>query len=293
MLEKARNHRFFGFIIDLIRRYDEDGVSRSAAAVAYHLFFTLFPMLLMGNSLLSMFNLDLHAIVDRWELMIPADITAVANDYLTYVGQLNSDGMAWTGFFLTLFGLAGSLNCLLHAVCRAYRVEQIKRPLYAIAVIYSFFMLASFYLLLILSVVGNQVLILLESWIPWLPQQISLLVELFRFLFLPAYLFVMLTLFYHMLQGRRRQKLGRSLPGAALAVAGIILVTLGFSFYVSNFSRYTILYGSISAVMVLLLWLYLIALLLILGGQVNHLLMQRRRDRAWSQWGRQEKSGEN
>jgi len=285
MLEWAKKNRFLGFLIDLVQRYDQDGVARSAAGVAYHLFFTLFPMLLLGNSLLSMFNLDLHEIVDHWDLVIHIDFVSMANEYLDYVGQLNHDGMALSGFVLTLFGLAGSLNCLLHAVSRAYRVEQVKRPVYVIAVIFSFFMLASFYLLLILAVVGKQVLVLLELWIPWLPQQLSLVMELFRFLILPAYLLVMLTLFYHMLQGRRRQKIGRSIPGAILAVAGIILATLGFSIYVSNFSRYTLLYGSIGTVMVLLLWLYMIALLLIMGGEVNHLLMQRRRDRSWAEWG--------
>lgn len=284
MLEKARKHRFWGFVIDLVERYSEDGVARSAAAVAYHLFFTLFPMLLLASSLLSMFNLDLHALMERWHMMIPAEVVSIAKEYLDYLGGQRSGGMAWTGFFLTLMGLSASLNCLLHAVSRAYRVENVKRPVYVIAVIFSFFMLLSFYLLLILSVVGQQVILLLESWIPWLPQQVSDLMELFRFAILPGYLLIMLTLFYHILQGRRRQKLGHSLPGALLAVGGIFLATLAFSYYVSNFARYSLLYGSIGTVMVLLLWLYMISLVLILGGEVNHLILQRRRDRSWAEW---------
>lgn len=284
MLKKVKKNRFFGFVIDLIQRYDQDGVSRSAAGVAYHLFFTLFPMLLLGNSLLSMFNIDLHQLVDRWQMVIPVDFLNIATEYLDYLDSLHSDSMLWTGFLLTLLGLASCLNCLLHAVGRAYRLENVKRPIYAIAVIFSFFMLATFYLLLILAVIGNELLTLLESWIPWLPQQLSVVMELFRFAFLPLYLLLMLTLFYHMLQGRHRQRIGQSLPGALLAVAGIFLATLGFSFYVANFSRYSLLYGSIGTVMMLLLWLYLIALLLILGGEVNHLLIQRRRDRSWAEW---------
>ena len=284
MLEKLKNHRFLGFFVELFQRYSQDGVARSAAAVAYHLFFTLFPVMLLGNSLLSMFNLDLNTLVDRWQMVIPADFLSVAAEYLAYLSQLHSGSMAWSGFILTLLGLASSLNCLLHGVSRAYRVENIKRPVYVIAVIFSFFMLASFYLLLLVSVVGGQLLLLLESWMPWLPVQLGTVLELFRFAVLPVYLFLMLTLFYHMLQGRHRQKIGQSVPGALLAVFGIILATLGFSVYISNFSRYSLLYGSIGTVMVLLLWLYMISLLLILGGEVNHLLLRRRRDWSWSQW---------
>ncbi|RPF72736.1 YihY/virulence factor BrkB family protein [Aurantiacibacter spongiae] len=59
------------------------------------------------------------------------------------------------------------------------------------------------------------------------------------------------------------------LPGAILASIGWFLLTLGFGIYVANFGNYNATYGSLSAVVVLLTWLYLSAIVLLLGAELN------------------------
>jgi len=51
-------------------------------------------------------------------------------------------------------------------------------------------------------------------------------------------------------------------------------VSIGFSYYVENMSRFNVLYGSLGAVIVLMLWLYLTGIILILGSEVNQILIQ-------------------
>ena len=55
------------------------------------------------------------------------------------------------------------------------------------------------------------------------------------------------------------------------------VLTTGFSYYMSNFSRYSILYGSLAAFMVLMLWLHLTGTVFIMGGELNHVLAQAKR----------------
>jgi membrane protein len=65
-------------------------------------------------------------------------------------------------------------------------------------------------------------------------------------------------------------------PGSVIGVILLVLASLGFRFYVANFSNYTATYGSLGAVMVLLMWLYIGGLVILVGSEVNVLLEQRR-----------------
>lgn len=64
-------------------------------------------------------------------------------------------------------------------------------------------------------------------------------------------------------------KCRNALPGAMIATIGWVAVSWGFSFYVSNFGQYTVIYGQIGGVIVLLIWLYLAAFIIIIGGEIN------------------------
>ena len=58
-------------------------------------------------------------------------------------------------------------------------------------------------------------------------------------------------------------------PGAILATALFVLGTVGFNVYISNFSRYNVLYGSIGTLIILLLWIWIVAILILAGNDLN------------------------
>ena len=55
----------------------------------------------------------------------------------------------------------------------------------------------------------------------------------------------------------------------------LLVMSLGFAYYVSNFSNYTIIYGSLGTVMLLLLYLYFSGIIIVMGGELIHILYQR------------------
>lgn len=65
------------------------------------------------------------------------------------------------------------------------------------------------------------------------------------------------------------------IPGTLFATIGWILTSLIFSFYVSSFGNFSNTYGSIGAIIVLMMWLYFSAIILILGGQLNAVMLER------------------
>ncbi len=64
------------------------------------------------------------------------------------------------------------------------------------------------------------------------------------------------------------------MPGIAAALTSWMIVSIGFSFYVENFANYSIIYGTLGAVIVLLIWLYMTAAILILGAELNVALLK-------------------
>jgi membrane protein len=75
----------------------------------------------------------------------------------------------------------------------------------------------------------------------------------------------------------REQPFRWVIPGALAFAVGWVAASVAFSLYVSNFGSYNRTYGSLSAVIILLVWLYWSCLLLLLGGQLNAVLERKER----------------
>jgi membrane protein len=65
-------------------------------------------------------------------------------------------------------------------------------------------------------------------------------------------------------------------PGAVVATIGWMILSGGFSFYINNFNNYSKFYGSLAAVFILMLWIFLISIILIFGVEVNSVLVEKR-----------------
>ena len=76
----------------------------------------------------------------------------------------------------------------------------------------------------------------------------------------------------HLPAGRRRLKL--QLPGALFALVGCGALSFGFRMYVDHISNYTVLYGSIATIAMLLFWMYLVFYIVIAGGFINRSLQK-------------------
>ena len=91
-------------------------------------------------------------------------------------------------------------------------------------------------------------------------------------------MFLMLTVLYMLARGQRRP-LKEVAPGVGISLAAWMVLSLAFSYYVENFANYSVLYGSIATVVVVLLWLYMSGTVLIMGAEYSAVILRRRRSR--------------
>jgi len=267
--------RPFRVIAGLIRQYFEDGVARSSAELAYYLLFSIFPLLIVVNNLISRLELDAELVFQRFGLVLPAEVVGLFTDYLAYISGQDSGLLLWSGLFLTVYMVARAMRSLMRSVTRAYQLERRGVVFVITSFGLSLLLIMGIPVFLVLMVASGALQDLVGQYIDLSPQFVGLLHALGYFVG-PVVLFVLLAAFYDLVGGKS-YSFRMALPGAGFFVVIWTVATLLFSYYVANMANYSLLYGSIGAIMILMLWLYLTAILLILGGAFNRVLAQERR----------------
>ena len=261
------------FITQLVRRYFVHDVGRQGAALAYYLLFMLFPFLIFLSSLLGLLELDVSSISRSLAALLPASVLEVVEAYLYYVGQTSSRAMLWFGLVFSIYFPMRAADCLMMAVRRAYHLPQPKNQiLYMMKVLlYTVFLLTTIALTLALATVGRAALEFISRFAV-LPEAFVDLWSDMRFLVLGGVMFAAVGLLYAAAQDAR-QPARNVVPGALVALLGWMVVSMAFSFYVENFANYSLIYGALGTVIVLMMWLNLTAAVLILGAEVNGVLL--------------------
>lgn len=263
--------RLFHVVYRLIDRFLSDRVSESAAHLAYFFLFSLFPLLIFLNSLIGMFDIDVSQLVALLGTL-PSDVAHILGDYVDYLQQVSSPSLMYTGLALTVWFLSRAGRSLIVCINLAMRirVRRSSASLFVTSVILTLLLLLSIILALVFVVSGQELLELLATWIPQVSRVFALWGRM-RGLVTAVFFLLALTLVYTLSPNRRISPV-KTLPGSLFAMAAWLTATNIFSQYVDNFARYSFLYGSLGAIIVLMLWLYILGIVLVLGAELNHIL---------------------
>ena len=123
---------------------------------------------------------------------------------------------------------------------------------------------------LIIMVFGNMLNDMLYSLLPDLKGLVYIISSL-RFIIAFVLLVLFFTVMFKSLPSGK-QRFSDQLPGAVITSAGWVSFSILFSFFVDNFSNYANIYGSLTAIIVLLLWLYVCMYIMFIGAEINLIL---------------------
>lgn len=263
----------------LIRNFFEHEVDKNAAALAYYLMFALFPLLIFISNLLGLLDLDITAVTQSVQQFLPQDVVDVLESYLDYVSQTSSHTLLWFALIFSVWFPMRAVKGLMNDVRLAYHLEKPKNPvIYTVRqLIYTVVFLIVIGLTLFCLTMGEHVLSYIINLVPESTLKIlEYLLGIWQYLrFLPVALLMLAalgTLYAASLD--KRQPVKAIMPGIIAALVMWMAASIGFSFYVENFANYSIIYGTLGAVIVLLMWLYLTAVILIIGAELNAAILQ-------------------
>jgi membrane protein len=270
-----------------VQEFQRDDALGIAAQLAYYLILALFPFILVLVSLLGTFGSEELAseVLGYFQQVMPEQAYEIIKDFTDNIisGKAEAPGLFTFGILFTLWAASGAFAALINALNRAYDVQE-TRPFWKVRGIAILMTLGLSVLILIgvlLLVLGPQIGEAIAN-VFGLERTFLVVWEVARW---PVALFFMMftvALLYYFAPDVD-QPFRWITPGGLIGIILWVLASVGFNFYVSNFGSYNKTYGSIGAVIVLLLYLYISSLTILFGATLNATLVRMKEEISGSQ----------
>lgn len=256
------------------RKVADHDCSAHSAAMAYYFLFALFPFTLFLTTLIGYLPIPhlLEYTLDKASRMLPGEAFALIQDNIRALFAKKQQGLLSLGFLLALWASSKAVISIMNAMNKLYEVKE-GRPFWKVR------------LTAILLVIGLSLLFLLALTLLMFGTRIGNLIAdrvdfgiLFRttwdLMLVPAVLCLLLLAVaaIYFFTPDVEQKWKWITPGSVIAIPSWICMSLAFSYYINNFGSYDKTYGSIGAVIVLLLWLYLSGFIVLVGAVLNSVI---------------------
>jgi membrane protein len=278
LIRKSKKVLLPGFqgipLFDVIRFFylqaKKTGFTERASAIAFNFIMTIPPVVIFLFTLLPYLPISTDLLTEMFTLIkdvVPGEKNnAGVILFLEDILDNQRTGLLSTGFLLAMFFSSNAVMGIMRSFDRQYIGFIKRRDLHQ-----RWVALRLTFILFILFFICLSVLIMQGAVLKWLGLKNTLLISIindFRWLVIILLFFFSISFIYRYAPAvHKKWKLVS--PGSILATFLMIVFTAGFSYYVSNFSNYNELYGSISTVLILMLLIYFNSLVLLIGFELN------------------------
>lgn len=266
-------NKFYGKLLrnELYRRMVKHDVVSYSAQSAYYLILAIFPFMILILMSLSAIGLDHIKNLNEMLAVLPKEISQVIKDFL--ISSKQSSNSLFSPLLITAILISSNaITSLVKAFNianddtegRSYFKQKLLSSLFLILIIVIFTASLS------ISILGfdfiNKILTSLNI------KQISLILFNILTLIINFILYLsVIGLMYYVLPNKK-VKFKEIIAGTCFAAPTLLLVTSLFGFVINNFTKYSLVYGSLTSIVMLLIWLFVCSLILIVGEEINVLI---------------------
>ena len=252
-----------------------------AAAIAYNFFFALFPTLILLFTLIPFLPIDnlQGQILGYFRQFVPDGSMKIVESVVEASFQKAGIGLISLNIFLAFISAMRGIIAMMNAFSETFGTKKIRRNIFKLygRAILIFFILTLF---LILSTVflnlGEYFIHELKNY-NWITKSgiDFFLLKLSNYLITILLLIFSITTTYKLGGGSKQHKFFS--PGSITAGILLLLTLIGLNYYFTNFGSFNKIYGSLGTVIVLMLWFYYIAVVLLIGNRLNHAIERAQR----------------
>ncbi len=272
-LEKNKKKKWLLFLDQLGFRFQEDDVSSTGSQLAYYLVLSIFPFLIFLLNMVKFTPLASEDVLNSLVTVLPLDTQEIIREIVTGIIKSSSRTLLSVSVLVALWTASSGISNLIKAINKSYDYKE-GRSFIVLRFISVFFTLILalvivlvFGLLIFGEIIGRDISsgINISSTFEVVWPILSIFIPLVALIIT----FTLLFMFGPAFPKGSRTNFKGALPGAIFVTLGWIISSTLFSFYVNNFGKYSVTYGSLGGVIVFLIWLYISSIIIMLGGEIN------------------------
>jgi len=260
-------------LFDLIKMYLEGIIkgtfSTRASAISFSLFLAIFPFLLFLLNLIPFvpFENFQEEFIKFINTLLPPNTSTFFDSIISDIVKNKRGGLLSSTFVLSMFLMTNGINAVFSGFKNSFHIGLTRNFLrqygvaFGVAIIVALFLILTVYVTLYFTY-------LVETYNQYIFGDTLYWLKFGRIIFFIAMVFLITCMLFY--SGTKEGKLTRFFsPGAALTTILIIATTYLFGFYIDNFSNYNEIYGSIGALLILMLYIWINSNLVLLGYELN------------------------
>lgn len=266
------------FVKELLAKVKENDSIAYAYQLTYSLLLSLFPFLIFLFTLVPYMNLDSAEILLILEQNLPNEVYDLVAGIVVDVVDMQRGGLMSLSVVLAVYSASAGFRAFMKGTNRAMGIHDHRNIVvkYILSISLVVLFAVSILLSLLGIVFGGQIIAAVTHYFPQIPLEGT--INVLRLLLPVLLIFLLLSAFYVIIPNRKMTFTG-AFPGAAFATVSWVVFTLVFQYYVDNFSNYSRFYGTLGAVVALMLWLLLTSIIMIFGAEINAIVLERRERR--------------
>lgn len=259
---------------EFFKQVEEDHISEYTAQCAYYIILAFIPFLILMITLIQYTNVDKSTLFYIISSTVPENMSPMVLDIVEEVYS-KSIGTISISIIFTLWSAGKGLFVLSKGLKSAYGIEENHNYIYSriMAMIYTAIFIVMLVFALILMVFGNSINQTIQEKFPNY-STISQTILQFRNIGITLLLFVIFTLIYKFVPNNK-SKIRNQFPGAAIASISWGLISYAFSIYLNVFKGFSIMYGSLTTIILIMMWLYACMYMILIGAEINKYIEQK------------------
>lgn len=264
-----------GVLRDIRGEIQRDRVLAVAAGSAFYAILAVVPAI---TALISIFGLllspdEVPGLMAPLAGLMPEEARVLVTDQAARIAAKADDTLSLTALvavLLALWSANGGTKAMIEALGIAYDVRE-TRGFLRLTLVALGFTLGGMVLVAVIGVAAAALPFLVDRLGP----AAEALILILRWPLILALLVVVLAVVYRWAPNRPDAEWRWITPGAVIASVGLVAISGGLGWYVANFGSYDETYGSLAAVVVLMLWVWLSTVMVLVGAEINAELDRR------------------